>query len=86
MLAKRNGDTLSMALIRWQPFKRWTLRRQMDQIFDEMVNVNREAQMTWKPAVEIKDTEDNLILRAEIPGVEGKDLDIRVTREGSDRW
>jgi len=25
-----------------------TLRRQMDQIFDEMVNVNREAQMTWK--------------------------------------
>jgi len=36
-----------------------TLRRQMDQIFDEMVNVNREAQMTWKPAVEIKDTEDN---------------------------
>jgi len=55
-----------MALIRWQP-KMETLRRQMDQIFDEMVNVNREAQMTWKPAVEIKDTEDNLILRAEIP-------------------
>lgn len=37
--------------------------------------------MTWKPAVELQDTEDNLILRAEIPGIEGKDLDIRVTRE-----
>jgi HSP20 family protein len=71
-----------MALIRWQPFQEMeTLHRQMNQIFDEMVGVNREAQTTWKPAVELKDTEDNVILRAEIPGVEGKDLDIRVTRE-----
>ena len=71
-----------MALIRWQPFSEMeTLRRQMDQIFDEMVGANREAQITWKPAVELKDTESNVILRAEIPGVEGKDLDIRVTRE-----
>ena len=71
-----------MALIRWQPFQEMeTLRRQMDQIFDEMPSSNREAQVTWKPAVEFKDTEDNVILRAEIPGVEGKDLDIQVTRE-----
>lgn len=71
-----------MALIRWQPFQEVeTLRRQMDQMFDEMIGVNRESQMTWKPAVELQDTEENLILRAEIPGVEGKDLDIRVTRE-----
>lgn len=71
-----------MALIRWQPFQEMeTLRRQMDRVFDEMVSVNREAQITWKPAVELQDTEDNVILRAEIPGVEGKDLDIRVTRE-----
>lgn len=71
-----------MALIRWQPFPEMeTLRRQMDRVFDEVVGVNREAQITWKPAVEIKDTEDNVILRAEIPGVEAKDLDIRVTRE-----
>jgi len=48
LMLATNGDTLSMALmIRWQPFKEMeTLRRQMDQIFDEMVNVNREAQMT----------------------------------------
>lgn len=71
-----------MALIRWQPYQEIaTLRRQMDQIFNEMASVNRESQVTWKPAVELKDTENNVILRAEIPGVEGKDLDIRVTRE-----
>lgn len=85
-----------MAMIRWQPFPEMeTLRRQMEQMFDmaalrevpsriqaaEMVDVNRAAQITWKPAVELQDTEDNLILRAEIPGVEGNALDIRVTGE-----
>ena len=71
-----------MALIRWQPFQEMeTLRRQMDQIFDEIALVNREPQITWKPAVELQDTEDAIIVRAEIPGVAGKDLDIRVTRE-----
>ena len=70
-----------MALIRWQPYQEIeTLRRQMEQMFNEAASVNRE-QITWKPAVELKDTEENVILRAEIPGVEGKDLDIQVTRE-----
>ncbi len=70
-----------MALIRWQPYQEIeTLRRQMEQMFNELAIANRE-QTTWKPAVELKDTEDSVILRAEIPGVEAKDLDIRVTPE-----
>ncbi|PPS45569.1 Hsp20/alpha crystallin family protein [Chroococcidiopsis sp. TS-821] len=71
-----------MALIRWQPFQEIeTLRRQMDRVFDELAGSNQQLETFWKPAVELKDTEDNLILRAEIPGVEGKDLDVQVTRE-----
>jgi len=71
-----------MALIRWQPFQELeTLRNQMDQMFDQLANVDRDYSTNWKPAVELQDTEDSLILRAEVPGIEGKDLDIRVTRE-----
>lgn len=71
-----------MALIRWQPFQEMeTLRRQMDQMFDEITGLNRDYQGAWKPAIELQDTEENVILRAEIPGIEGKDLDVRVTRE-----
>lgn len=71
-----------MTLIRWQPFQEMeTLRRQMDQLFDEMAGVNRETVRTWQPAIELQDADDRIILRAEVPGVEGKDLDIRVTRE-----
>ena len=71
-----------MALIRWQPFQEVeTLRRQMDQMFDDLTGWNRDYQIAWKPAIEVQDTDDNVVLRAEIPGIEGKDLDIRVTRE-----
>jgi HSP20 family protein len=42
-----------MAIIRWQPFSEMeTLRRQMDQIFDEMLTQKRDA-ITWKPAAEL---------------------------------
>jgi HSP20 family protein len=71
-----------MAMIRWQPFQEIeTLRRQMDQMFDEMTGLNRPQQVSWQPAIELQDTNENVILRVEIPGIEGKDLDVRVTRE-----
>lgn len=70
-----------MAIIRWQPFSEMeTLRRQMDQIFDEMLTQKRDA-ITWKPAAELEDTDNNVILRLSIPGVEAKDLNIRVTQQ-----
>jgi HSP20 family protein len=78
-----------MALIRWEPFHEMeTLRRQMDQLFDDLTRANRqpsalsqEVHTAWVPAIEMKDSDSDIVLRAEIPGVEGKDLDIQVTRE-----
>lgn len=72
-----------MTLIRWQPSQEMeTIRRQMDQLFDGLANANRdERKIGWKPAVELEDTENSLLLRVELPGVEGKDLDVRVSRQ-----
>jgi HSP20 family protein len=71
-----------MVLVRWQPFPEMeNLRRQMDRMFDDIAGLNREYPTTWTPAIELEDSNDNLILRAEVPGVEGKDLDIQVGRE-----
>ena len=71
-----------MRIVRWQPLQEMeTLRRQMDRMFEELAQVNRESGGNWTPAIELHDNENNLTLRAEIPGVEGKDLDIQVTRE-----
>lgn len=70
-----------MALIRWQPFQEMSaLRRQMDDMFDELMG-NENQLVNWKPAVEMQDTDENLILRAELPGIDTKDIDIQVMRE-----
>lgn len=71
-----------MVLVRWQPFSEMqNLRRQMDKMFEELGQVNADLTQTWTPAIELQDTNESLILRAEIPGIEGKDLDVHVTRE-----
>jgi HSP20 family protein len=71
-----------MALIRWQPFQEFEiLRRQMNQILDEVAGEERQSTSSWKPAIELQDMEDHLVVRAEIPGVNGKDIDVQVTRE-----
>lgn len=71
-----------MRLVRWQPFSEMeSLRHQMDRMFDELAGMNRQTSANWTPAIEIQNREECLILRAEIPGVEAKDLDIQVARE-----
>ncbi len=75
-----------MVLVRWHdPFREVeTMRRQMDRLFDEMIRRDDDAPLNrgvdWIPAVELKDTADALILKAEIPGVEKENLDVSVTR------
>lgn len=71
-----------MRLVRWQPFAEMeSLRHQMDRMFDELAGINNQSSTSWIPAIEIQDREDSLVVRAEIPGVEAKDLDIQVARE-----
>lgn len=77
-----------MALVRWDPFREMDmLRRQMDQLFYDLAESNRDTETivdtkaNWIPAIEIHDAGSELVLRAEIPGVDAKDLDIQVMRD-----
>ncbi len=33
----------------------------------------------WEPALDVSETDDEIVVKAEVPGVDPKDLDIRVT-------
>ncbi|MEH2094327.1 hypothetical protein CDG77_27340 [Nostoc sp. 'Peltigera membranacea cyanobiont' 213] len=78
-----------MALIRWEPFREMEiLRRQMDQLFSDMTvaeqsnsDVSPPSRTAWVPAVELYENGSELRLRVEIPGIEGKDLDVQVTQD-----
>ncbi len=79
-----------MTLSKWQPFRELsTMRKQMDRLFEDMLSVGDNDWLglhsmggMWTPAVEIKETEKELVLKAEIPGIDVEDLEVEV---GEDR-
>jgi HSP20 family protein len=64
----------------WQPWREMeTLRNQLDHAFGELTQTIESP--TWAPAVEVKDTGDHVVLRAQLPGVEAKDIDVQVMKD-----
>ena len=78
-----------MTLSRWQPFRELSsMRKQMDRLFEDMLSVNDDNWMglhnmggMWTPAVEIEEKDAELILKAAIPGIDVKDLEVEVTED-----
>lgn len=68
-------------LSRWEPFRGvGSLQEQINRVFDDVVGrtTDESALSTWVPAVDIYETEHELVVKADIPDVDPKDLDIRV--------
>lgn len=82
MQLKRNYQGKRPMLVRyWQPWKDMELmRRQLDRLFDELGHTQPVATL-WRPAIELKEDDDQIVLRVELPGMAAKDLDVQVTRE-----
>jgi HSP20 family protein len=76
-----------MAIVRWEPFRDLvSLQERMNRLFAESYRGAERSGTeddwalggSWAPAVDILEHEGNIILKAELPGVEAKDVDIRV--------
>jgi HSP20 family protein len=72
-----------MAIIRWDPFREMvTLREKMNRLFEDAVVGQREEKdlvsSTWSPSVDIFETENEIVLTAELPGIEDKDIEIKL--------
>lgn len=72
-----------MAIIRWDPFRDMvTLREKMNRMFEDVFSGRSEDKEltagTWAPSVDIFETENELVMTAEIPGIEEKDVEIKV--------
>jgi HSP20 family protein len=77
------------ALERWEPF-RWEptreieqLQRQINQMFERLVPIDNgePGLLVFMPSAEMEETNDTVLLKLEIPGLEVKDLDISVTED-----
>lgn len=73
-----------MSLIRWDPFDDLaSLRESMDKLFEDLITrAPRGPVMTaWQPAVEVFETEHDVVVRAELPGVDPKQVEITATND-----
>lgn len=74
-----------MAIMRWEGFRDLlSLQDRMNRLFDESARGagrGREEDWTtgtWAPAVDIYEQGGDLVLKAELPGVDSKDVDVRI--------
>jgi len=67
---------------RWDPFEELrTMQREMDRVFDRFfgTEVEGEGRALWMPSVESYTKDNKLVFKAELPGVDPKNLDVTIT-------
>ncbi|BAZ22621.1 heat shock protein Hsp20 [Kalymmatonema gypsitolerans NIES-4073] len=71
-----------MALVRLNPWQEFNaMQRQLNRLLDESFVPAKELDRSFirVPAAELQETSEAIHLKLEIPGVEAKDLDVKVT-------
>jgi len=73
-----------MTIVKWDPFRNVAaLQDRINRIFDE--SFSRTADLdddisvsAWKPTVDIYETDEAIILKAELPGIKKEDVSVEV--------
>ena len=70
------------SLMKWEPFEGLsTLRREMDRVFENFFDGG--PQHLWarsmEPAVEVSDTQDTVVVKAQVPGMDKDNIQVSIT-------
>jgi HSP20 family protein len=70
-------------LMEWRPFREVSrLRREMDRLWEDYFGSGRRGlqplQAEFAPAVDVKETAEVVVVKAEVPGMDAKDINIAV--------
>ena len=61
----------------WRPFEFDRVRREMDRLWDSFLeggSMRRAGE--WLPSIDVSETKSDLVIKAELPGMDPKDIDI----------
>lgn len=76
-----------MSLVRWRPMREIArIREEMDRLFDEFFTGWPERRRSvlegeWAPSVDVAETEEDVVVTAELPGVKQSDVEITVLND-----
>jgi Molecular chaperone (small heat shock protein) len=65
----------------WRPFQE--LRKEIDRLFNEFFSrplfPEKFEWFEWTPAIDVSETEDSIIVKADLPGVKPEDIEINIS-------
>ena len=73
-----------MAIVRWEPLRELgTLQNEMNRLFNSVFDAppaggNGGAMRRWMPAMDLAETEEDFVLRADLPGLSEDDVKIEL--------
>lgn len=72
-----------MAIVKYNPLRELRgMQEQMNRLlnlsWNQEANGEEMKDVIWQPAVDIYETADSLVIKAEIPDVDQKDIDVRI--------
>lgn len=72
-----------MAVVKWDPFRDLlSIQDRMNKLFEQTLSRSRGeegiAASTWAPAVDIYETPDTIVMKAELPGLTREDIEIQI--------
>lgn len=70
-----------MAIVRWDPWgESLRMASDLDRIFGRLGQGDRGGQgIAWMPKIDVKRSGDDVMVRAELPGIKPEDVDIELT-------
>ena len=72
-----------MELTPWRPFgEPRSIRREMDRLWNRVFGETPLARIfaeAWSPRVDLTETKDSFIVKAELPGLEAKDVNVSIS-------
>ena len=71
-----------MAVVRWEPFRELTsLQNEMNRLFNTVFDTpgpGNGGARRWTPAMDLVETDDHFVLRADLPGMTESDVNIEL--------
>lgn len=71
-------------LMTWDPLREVsTMREDMERLFDSMLGryPREREQALWAPALDVEETNEAMVIRAELPGMKREDIKVRVAED-----
>jgi HSP20 family protein len=68
-----------MAIVRWDPFRELTaLQTEVNRLFSRVGGGDVAERQSWTPSIDVIETDDSIKLKAELAGMDPKDISIEV--------